>query len=128
MRERYAPLAVTSFTREVTAPDFDGPFMEQFGYTQDFMYLPDEWLPVGTYETAEVVRRIGDLMVNIDGFLNDTYDSRGLAHRLLGHGDSIQGGVESDWQRAPQRPAGHTLPGQESSRVIGGCCCRSIRM
>ena len=36
-------------------------------------------------------------MLDIDRFLHDTYDSRGLVHRLLGYGDGIQGGVESMW-------------------------------
>ena len=38
-------------------------------------------------------------MLDIYKFLHDTYDSRGLVHRLLGYGDGIQGGVEYDWQR-----------------------------
>ena len=33
LRERYTPLAVTSFSRELTAPDFESPIIEQFGYS-----------------------------------------------------------------------------------------------
>jgi hypothetical protein len=97
VRERYAPLAVTSFARELTAPDFESPVIEQFGYTPELLYLPDEWLPDGMSETAVTARRIGDIMLDIDRFLHDTYDSRGIVHRLLGYGDGIQGGVESNW-------------------------------
>jgi hypothetical protein len=97
MRERYTPLAVTSFARELTAPESDGPFIERFGYSLQWLYWPDELLPEGSYEAAVIARRIGDLMTDIDEFLHDTYDSRGLAHRLLGYGYGIQGGVEFGW-------------------------------
>ena len=97
--EQYAPLTVNSFTCELTAPEFDGPFIERFGYSLQWLYLPDELLPDGSYEAAVIARRIGDLMRDINKFLHDTYDSRGLVHRLLGYGDGIQGGVEYDWQR-----------------------------
>jgi uncharacterized protein DUF1963 len=98
MRERYAPLAATSFSRELTAPESDGPFIERFGYSLQWLYLPDEWLPEGSYEPAMIARRIGDLMSDIGKFLHDTYDSSGWLHRLLGYGDGIQGGVEFGWQ------------------------------
>ena len=42
LRERYAPLAVTSFSRELTAPDFESPVIEQFGYTLNSLYPPDD--------------------------------------------------------------------------------------
>ena len=42
-------------------------------------------------------RRIEDVMLAIDTYLHETYDSRGLVYRLLGYGDGIQGGVESMW-------------------------------
>ena len=98
-RERYAPLAVTSFARELTAPESDGPFIERLGYSPQWLYLPDELLPDGSYEEAVIARRTGDLMLDINKFLHDTYDSSGLVHRLLGYGDGIQGGIEYDWQR-----------------------------
>src|SRR5262249_4296649 len=79
MRERYAPLAVTSFNRALMVPESDGPFIEQFGYSLQWLYVPDELLPEGSYEAAVIARRIGDVMSGIDGFLHDTYDSRGLA-------------------------------------------------
>jgi Domain of unknown function (DUF1963) len=93
MRECYAPLAVTSLTRELTAPDFESPDIEQFGYTLNSLYPPDDMS-----ETAVTARRIEDLMLDIDTFLHESYDSRGLVHRLLGYGDGIQGGVESSWR------------------------------
>jgi hypothetical protein len=92
MRERYASLAVTSFSLELTAPDFDSPVIEQFGFTLNSLYPPDDMS-----EHAMTARRIEDVMLNIDSFLHDEYDSRGLVHRLLGYGDGIQGGVESSW-------------------------------
>jgi hypothetical protein len=90
---------VTSFTRELTAPESEGPFIERFGYSLQWLYLPDELLPEGSYEAVVIARHIGDLMLDINRFLHDTYDSRGFVHRLLGYGDGIQGGVEYDWQR-----------------------------
>jgi len=92
LRERYTPLAVTSFSREMTAPDFESPIIEQFGYTLNSLYPPDDMS-----EHAMTARRIEDVMLAIDTYLHETYDSRGLVHRLLGHGDGIQGGVESMW-------------------------------
>jgi hypothetical protein len=59
-RERYAPLAATSFSRELTAPESDGPFIERFGYSLQWLYWPDELLPEGSYEAAVIARRIGD--------------------------------------------------------------------
>jgi hypothetical protein len=92
MRERYAPLLVASFTRELTAPDFESPIIEQFGYTLNSLYPPDDMS-----EHALTARRINDVMLDIDTYLHETYDSRALVHRLLGYGDGIQGGVESMW-------------------------------
>jgi hypothetical protein len=84
MRKRYAPLAVTSFSRELTAPESDGPFIERFEYSLQWLYLPDELLPAASYEAAVIAKRIGDVTLGINRFLHDTYDSRGLVHRLLG--------------------------------------------
>jgi hypothetical protein len=92
MRERYSPLAVTSFSRELTAPDFASPIIEQFGFTLNSLYPPDDMS-----EHAMTARRIEDLMLDIDTFLHESYDSRGWVHRLLGYGDDIQGGVEGGW-------------------------------
>ena len=92
MRERYTPLAVTSLARELTAPDFASPIIEQLGFTLNSLYPPDDMS-----EHAMTARRIQDVMLAIDRFLHDTYDSRGCVHRLLGYGDDIQGGVESGW-------------------------------
>jgi hypothetical protein len=92
MREHYAPHAVTSFVRELTAPDFESPIIEQFGYTLNSLYPSDDMS-----EHAMTARRIEDVMLAIDTYLHETYDSRGLVHRLLGYGDGIQGGVESSW-------------------------------
>jgi hypothetical protein len=92
VRERYTPLAVTSFARELTVPGFDSPIIEQCGFTLDSLYPPGD-----TSEHAMTARRIEDVMLDIDRFLHDTYDSRGCAHRLLGYGDEIQGGLESSW-------------------------------
>lgn len=106
VRERYAPLAVTSFSRELTVPESDGPFIEQFGYSLQWLCLPDESLPEGSYEAAVTARRIGVLMLDIDRFLRETYDSKGWIHRLLGYGDGIQGGVEYDWQHVAAAASG----------------------
>jgi hypothetical protein len=92
MRERYAPLTTTSFRRELTVPDFESPVIEQFGYTLNSLYPPDDMS-----EHAMTARRIEDVMLSADTYLHETYDSRGLVHRLLGYGDGIQGGVESMW-------------------------------
>jgi hypothetical protein len=92
MRERYAPLAVTSFSREVTAPDFESPIIERFGYTLNSLYPPDDMS-----EHAVTARRIEDVVLGIDTYLHEMQDSRGLVHRLLGYGDGIQGSVESSW-------------------------------
>src|SRR5262249_12831155 len=92
VRERYTPLAVTSFTRELTAPDFESPIIGQFGFTLNSLYPPDD-----LSEHAMTARRIEDVMLAIARFLHDTYDSRGWVHRLLGYADGIQGGVESSW-------------------------------
>lgn len=97
VRERYTPLAVTSFAREVTAPGFESPIIEQCGFTLNSLYPPDD-----TSEHAMTARRIEDVMLAIDRFLHDTYDSRGCVHRLLGYGDDIQGAVESGWHRLAQ--------------------------
>jgi hypothetical protein len=105
MRERYAPIAVTSFTRELTAPESDGPFIERLGYSLQWLYWPDDMLPEGSYEAAVIARRIGDVMSDIDTYLHDEYDSRGWVHRLLGYGDGIQGGVEFGWQSLAQQIA-----------------------
>ena len=45
LRERYTPLAMTSFSRELTAPGFESPFIKQFGYTEDLLYgyLENSW-------------------------------------------------------------------------------------
>src|SRR5262249_56800025 len=61
MRERYAPLAVTSFSREMTAPDFESPIIERFGYTLNSLYPPDDMS-----EHAVTARRIEDLVLGID--------------------------------------------------------------
>ena len=92
LRERYTPLAVTSFSRELTAPDFESPVIEQFGYTLNSLYPPDDMS-----EHAMTARRIEDVMLATDTYLHEIYDSRGLVYRLLGYGDGIQGGVESMW-------------------------------
>ena len=105
VRERYAPLVIASFSRELTAPESDGPFIERFGYSLQWLYWPDELLPEGSYEAAVIARRIGDLMLSIDTYLHDAYDSRGWVHRLLGYGDGIQGGVEFGWQSLAQQIA-----------------------
>ena len=73
MRERYAPLLVVSFTRELTAPDFESPIIEQFGYTLNSLYPPDDMS-----EHALTARRINDVMLDIDTYLHETYDSRAL--------------------------------------------------
>jgi uncharacterized protein YwqG len=91
-RERYTPLAVTSFPRELTAPDFESPVIGQFGYTLNSLYPPDDMS-----EHATTARRIEDLMLDMYRFLYETHSSRGWTHRLLGHADGIQGGVESSW-------------------------------
>jgi Domain of unknown function (DUF1963) len=92
VRERYAPLTTTSYVRELTAPDFESPIIEQFGYTLKSLYPPDNMS-----EHAMTARRIEDVMLSIDTYLHETDDSRGLVHRLLGYGDGIQGDVESGW-------------------------------
>lgn len=92
MRERYAPLAVTSFSRDVTAPDFQSPIIEQFGYTLNSLYPPHDMS-----EHAVTARRIEDIILGIDAYLHEIQDSRGVVHRLLGYGDAIQGSVESRW-------------------------------
>jgi hypothetical protein len=92
MRERYASLAVISFSRELTAPDFESPIIAQFGFSLNSLYPPDDMS-----EHAMIARRIEDVMLDIDTFLHESYDSRGWVHRLLGYGDDIQGGVEGGW-------------------------------
>jgi hypothetical protein len=92
MRERYAPLLVASCTRELTAPDVESPIIEQFGYTLNSLYPPDDMSEHGL-----TARRINDVMLDIDTYLHETSDSRGLVHRLLGYSDGIQGDVESMW-------------------------------
>jgi hypothetical protein len=71
VRERYVPLAVTSFAHELTAPGFESPIIEQCGFTLNSLYPPDD-----TSEHAMIARRIEDVMLAIDRFLHDTYDSK----------------------------------------------------
>ena len=71
-RERNAPLAVKTFARELTAPDFESPVIEQFGFTSNVVYPPDDMS-----ELAMTARRIEGLMQGIDTVLRDAHDSRG---------------------------------------------------
>jgi hypothetical protein len=128
VRERYAPLAMTTCTRELTAPSFGSPTVEQLGYMESLLHLPDKSLPEGPYETAAIARRVGDTILNIDRFLHGACDSAGLAHRILGHAVAIQGYLEDGWHRLAKRTATaeSALPAYRGGfrKLIGGYCCR----
>jgi hypothetical protein len=89
---------MTSFTRELTTPDFASPLIKQFSITLKSLCPPDDM-----FEHAIAARRSEDVMLNIDSFLHDEYDSRGLVHRMLGYGDRTQRGVESSWRWSTKR-------------------------
>jgi len=97
LRERYAPLAVTSFTRELTVPDFEGPIVEKGGYTWDAIY-GDNAIP----EARETAEHIQAILNRINKYLRGAYGSHGSVHRLLGHADEIQFAIEYDWQGLAQ--------------------------
>lgn len=89
---RVTPLGI-SFSREITMPGFETPHIERLGYSYDSIYGPSA---EGT--RAAEGERVLQLLLEIDQLLAREFQRRGPVHRMLGHPDAIQAGVEYNWQ------------------------------
>jgi hypothetical protein len=125
-RERYAPLAVASSTRELSLPDFEGPFIERAGYAWESISGRNA-IP----EARATAVRILALLSRITEYVRGASGLKGSVHRVLGHADELPFAIEYDWQGLAQTILCPDLCIQRSARfskLIGGCWRRWIQI